>query len=197
MGEERKPQWLELQTKNLSAKLNLEGKLGDIVISSIISSIVCIISLLGFNFFQTRDTLSSIKVNSPKKIEGTPIPHEEGAWIAVKIIGTGFGFYPHNRSRQASSLLTPLIYTDSNDKNFSTLKNVDQDLPGVITKHDSQHFQARLMQYGEKPICLHIYGYRHPSTSEYFNIIGHKLWPNNKEYEPNLDEKRASEACGE
>ena len=84
------------------------------------------------------------------------------------------------------------------DKDFSVIKNVDQDLSkiGAGKKQNSGQYEAvlRIAKNNRKPLCLKIYGRRHYPTSEFKNIIDDiKDFPDPKNYDSLTSEARDRE----
>ncbi len=120
-------------------------------------------------------------------------PLSSPKWIGVKIEDV------YVKDLRNYQLETTLVVTDKSpyeeqDKDVSVIKNVDQDLSkiGAGKKHNSGQYEAvlRTTKNNRKPICLKIYGRRHYPTSEFFNIIDIKEFPDTKNYDSLTSEAR-------
>ncbi|MEG3858440.1 hypothetical protein [Microcoleus sp. herbarium12] len=117
-------------------------------------------------------------------------------WIGVKIEDV------YIKDLRNYQLETTLFVSDKSpyeeqDKDFSVIKNVDQNLSriGAGKKQNSGQYEAvlRIAKNNRKPLCLKIYGRRHYPTSEFKNIIDIKDFPDPKNYDSLTSEARDRE----
>ncbi len=117
-------------------------------------------------------------------------------WIGVKIEDV------YIKDLRNYQLETTLVVTDKSpyeeqDKDFSIIKNVDQNLSkiGAGKKQNSGQYEAvlRIAKNNRKPLCLKIYGRRHYPTSDFKNIIDIKDFPAPQNYDSLKSEARDRE----
>jgi len=115
-------------------------------------------------------------------------------WIGVKIEDVYIKKLRNYELETSLFVTDKSPYEDPLDKDVSVIRNVDQDLSkiGAGKKQHSGQYEAvlRTAKNNRKPVCLKIYGRRHYPTSEFFNIIDIKDFPDSQNYDSLKSEKR-------